>query len=100
MSRSKKRRRGTWRRLHGSPLAVTLDGSVFASVGLYDGTHDAETAVRTAIEYGGRVFVGVELRDGEVAGMKEWFDDAAFEGLAFILGARPKRSRRKKRDRG
>lgn len=76
-------------------MAVTLDGTVFASVGLYDGTHDAETAIRTAVEHGGRVFVGVELAKDEVTEVKRWLDDAAFEGLAFILGATPKRRKPK-----
>lgn len=91
----KERRRTTWRRLHPSPIAVTLDGSVMASVGLYDGIHDAESAVRAAMDRGGRVFVGVELRAEEIAELKKWLDDAAFEGLAFILGARPRGRHRK-----
>lgn len=76
-------------------MAVALDGTVFANVRLYDGTHDAETAIRTAVEHGGRVFIGVELREDQVTEAKRWLDDAAFEGLAFVLGARPKRPRRK-----
>ena len=91
-----KKQRATWRRLHPSPIAVTLDGSAFASVGLYDGVHDAEAAVRAAVERGGRVFVGVELDENEVAEVKRWLDDAAFEGLAFILGARPRARRKRK----
>ena len=95
MTRARQKRRGTWRRLHPSPIAVTLDGSVLASVGLYDGTHDAEAAVRAAIEHGGRVFVGVELAEDEVAEVKERLDDAAFEGLIFVLGASPRRRKPK-----
>lgn len=76
---------------------MTLDGSVIANVGLYDGTHDAEAAIRTAVEHGGRVFVDVELRAHEVDEMRKWLHDAAFEGLAFVLGARPRRQRRRKR---
>lgn len=94
MSRARKERRQTWRRLHPSPIAVALDGSVFASVRLYDGTYDAKAALRAAVEHGGRVFVGVELGEDEVAEMRRWLDDAAYEGLAFVLGARPKRRRR------
>lgn len=85
------RARKTWRRLHPAPLAIALDGSVLASVALYDGIHDAEAAVRAVMEHGGRVFIGVELRPHEVADLKKWLDDAAYEGLAFILGARPRR---------
>lgn len=72
MNRSKQTQHTTWRRPHPSPIAVTLDGTVLASVGLYDGTHDAEAAIRTAVERGGRVFVGVELREDEIAEMKRW----------------------------
>lgn len=99
MSRTGKRRT-TWRRLHPSPIAVTLDGTVIASVRLYDGTHDAEAALRTAVEHGGRVFVGVELGKDQVAQLHQWLDDAAFEGLAFILGARPRARRKRKAARG
>ena len=94
MSRARKKGRQTWRRLHTSPIAVALDGSVFASVGLYDGTHDAAAALHAAVEHGGRVFVGVALGEDDVNDLRKWFDDAAFEGLAFVLGARPKRRRR------
>lgn len=94
MSRARKKTRRTWRRLHPSPLAVTLDGSMLASVGLYDGIDDAAAAVQAAVQRGGRVFVGVELHPDEVAEVKRWLDDAAFEGMAFILGAKPKRRRK------
>lgn len=94
MSQTRKTRR-TWRRLHPSPVAVALDGTVFASVGLYDGTQDAEAAIRTAAAHGGRVFIGVELREEEVTVVKERLDDAAFEGLTFVLGARPRRRKPK-----
>ncbi|MBX3232009.1 MAG: hypothetical protein KIT84_20165 [Labilithrix sp.] len=68
---------------------------MFASFGLYDGVDNAEAAIRTAAEHGGRVFVGVALGEDDVNDLRQWFDDAAFEGLAFVLGARPKRRRRK-----
>jgi hypothetical protein len=93
---TQKTRRTTWRRLHPSPVAVALDGTMFASVALYDGVHDAEAAVRAAVERGGRVFVGVELREGEVVDLKKWLDEASFECLAFVLGARPRRQRRRR----
>jgi len=76
-------------------LAVALDGSLLGSVGMYDGVEDAETAIRAAVQHGGRVFVGVELRDDEVNEMRKWLHDAAFEGVAFILGARPGGRKRK-----
>lgn len=93
----KKRQRGTWRALHSSPIAVALDGTVIANVRLYDGTHDAEAALRTAVEHGGRVFVGVELGKDQVAQLHQWLDDAAYEGLAFVLGARPRGRHRKRK---
>lgn len=70
MSRARKTRRTTWRQLHSSPLAVTLDGSVVASVGLYDGIEDATAAIRAAVAHGGRVFVGVELREAQVVELR------------------------------
>lgn len=91
----KKKQRGTWLRLHPSPIAVALDGTVFASVGLYDGIVDAEAAIRTAVKHGGRVVIGVELGKGDVAKLKKWLDEASFECLAFVLGARPRRQRTK-----
>lgn len=99
MSRDQKKRR-SWNRLHSSPLAVTLDGTVIASAALVDGAEDAESAVREATALGGRVFVGVELRASEVAHVKKWLDDASYECLAFVLGARRKKSRRRKHARG
>lgn len=93
MSRTTRRRARA--RLHRSPLAVALDGSLFGSVGMYDGVDDAESAIRAAVEHGGRVFVGVELRDDEVDEMRKWLHDAAFESVAFILGARPRGRKRK-----
>jgi hypothetical protein len=96
MSRARrKRRRRTWRRLLPSPIAVTLDGTVLVSVGLYDDTHDAEAAIRTAVDHGGRVFIGVELHLDEVAELRSSLDDAAFESLTFLLGARPRRRKRR-----
>lgn len=71
---------------------------MLASVGLYDGVEDAEAAIRTAVEHGGRVFVGVELGEVEVDELRRWLDDAAFEGLAFVLGARPRRRRQAARE--
>lgn len=96
-TRRKKRRR-TWRRLHSSPLAVALDGSVFASVA--DGAEDAESAVSEATALGGRVFVGVELGAHEVSDLHRWLDDASYKCLAFALGPRRKKSRHRKRDLG
>lgn len=95
MSQARKTRRAPWRRLHPSPIAVAIDGTVFASVGLYDGVHDAEAAVRTAVKHGGRVVIGVELGKADVAKLKKWLDEASFECLAFVLGARPRRQRTK-----
>lgn len=81
-------------RLHPSPLAFALDGSALANVALLDGADDPRSAIREAQEIGGRVFVGVELRDVEAAEVRRWLDDAAHEGLGFILGARLARRRR------
>lgn len=93
----KKRRRGTWRALHPSPLAFALDGAVIASVALVDDVHDAESTIRAAVEHGGRVYVGIVLDEREIQEVRKWLFDAAYESLAFALGARRKRSRRKKR---
>jgi len=98
--RRKKQRRGTRRQLHPSPIAVTLDGVVFANISLCDGVDDAESAIHAAAQHGGRMFVGVELREGEVERVKEWIDDASYECLAFMLGARPRSQRRRKTARG
>lgn len=95
MSQARKKLRQTWRRLHPSPIAVALDGTVMANVRLYDGIHDAEAAIRPAVEHGGRVFIGIELDEDQVDELRRWLDDAAYEGLAFALGATPKRRRRK-----
>lgn len=79
---------------------MALDGTVFGNIVLVDGAEDAESAVREATALGGRVFVGVELGAHEVAELHRWMDDASYECLAFALGARRKRSRHRKRDRG
>jgi hypothetical protein len=49
MNRTRKSRPGRWRRLPPSSLAITLDGSVFASVGLYDGVDGADAAIRAVV---------------------------------------------------
>ena len=92
------RKRGTRRRaaLPPSPMAFTLDGSTIANVTLVDGADDAHSAIREAVALGGRVFVGVELRDAEVTEIGRWLHDAAYEGLAFILGERRQKPRRRK----
>jgi hypothetical protein len=79
--------------LNRSPLVVAIDGTVFANVALLDGVEDPTSALHEALRQGGSVFVGVALRDGEVAETTKWLDDAAHEGLAFILGARQRRKR-------
>ena len=79
--------------LNRSPLVVALDGTVFANVALLDGVEDPTSALQEALRQGGSVFVGVALRDGEVAETRKWLDDAAHEGLAFILGGRRRRKR-------
>lgn len=81
-------------KLHPSPLAFALDGSVIASVALLDEADDPTSAVREALKLGGRAFVGVELRDGEVAELRQWLGDAAYEKLAFVVGARLARRRK------
>lgn len=83
-------------RIHPAPFAVAADGSVLANVTLVDGAEDATSAIRTALELGGRVFVGVELREGEVTDLHRWVQDAAYESLAFILGGRRTRKRRRR----
>lgn len=90
----KRTRRGA--PLHPSPAAFTLDGSALANVALLDGAEDPSSAIREALKIGGRVFVGIELRDVEVAELRQWLDDAAHEGLGFILGARLARRRRRR----
>lgn len=101
MKRPRRKSRRTWSRLHPSPSAVALDGTVFASVGLFDDTHDAESAVREATALRGRVFVGVELGAHEVSELHRWLDDSSYECLAFALGTRRRRKgRRRKRDGG
>lgn len=91
LARKTRRRAG---RLHPSPLAIALDGAVFASVALMDGAEDAASAVREVAALGGRVFVGVEIRRGEVEELRRWLDDASYECLAFILGARRGKTRK------
>ena len=73
---------------------MAIDGSVIANVILVDGVEEAGSAVRRAIELGGRAYVGVELRGAEAAELRRWLDDAAYESLSFILGARLERQRR------
>lgn len=68
--------------------------SIIANVTLVDGAEDATSAIRKALALGGRLFVGVELRDGEERDLQRWLDDAAYERLAFILSARKSRRRR------
>lgn len=80
-------------KLHRSPLVIALDGTVFANVALLDGVDDPSSALEEILRQGGPVFVGVAMRGAEVTETCEWLDNAACEGLAFILGAR----RRKKR---
>lgn len=84
--------------LNRSPLAVALDGTVFANVALLDGVEEPRSALQEALRQGGSVFVGVALCDCEVTETREWLDDAAHEGLAFILGAR--RNKRGSRRKG
>lgn len=81
-------------RLHPSPAAFALDGSIIASAALLDGAGDPSSAVREASKLGGRVFVGIQLRAGEATELQRWLDDAAYERLAFILGARLRRKGR------
>jgi hypothetical protein len=94
MSRRARKRARRGARLQPSPAAFTLDGSAIANVALVDGADDPTSAIREASKIGGRVFVGIELRDVEAAELRRWLEDAAHEGLGFILGARLARRRR------
>lgn len=85
--------------LNRSPLVVALDGTVFANAVLFDGVEEPRSALQEALRQGGSVFVGVALPGGEVAETRKWLDDAAHEGLSFILGARL-RGRRATRNKG
>lgn len=91
MKASNRKRRS---RLHPSPVAVTLDGSLFANATMLDGAETLEAVVRRAAALGGRIFVGIELRATEAKELQRWLDDAAYERLAFTLGGRLRRTRR------
>lgn len=84
-------------KVHQSPCAVCLDGSVFMNVAGYHGEQNPQKLLETAVADGGTLFIGVRLYAPEVRQLVRFIDEQAYEPAGFILGARNRRRRKRER---
>lgn len=82
-------------KIHESPAAFCLDGSIVINVGGYRGEKDPYKLLETALADGGTLFIGVRLYAPEVRQLVKFLDEMAFEPTGYILGARERRRRKR-----
>ncbi len=81
-------------RVHGTVLALGLDGSVILNV--CEAADDAgpRALLERALRLGSPIFVGVVLSPKEAVEVRRWLEDGGREGGAYALGACARRRRR------
>jgi len=83
--------------VHQVPLVIGVDGTVFVNVALFDGPDDLQAVLERARHETTAVFVGVALREGELAEVHPRLESAGREAAASIAGKRQRRRRIRKK---
>lgn len=85
--------------VHGTVLALGLDGSVIVNMREYDDAAGPRVLVERALKLGSPLFIGVVLSPREAAKVRRWLEGGGREGGAHVLGARDARRRSRPRPR-
>ncbi len=82
------------RRMHGTALAVTLDGTMLVNLAQFGRKRmRPEALLRAALEQPGALFIGVALMPRETEETLRRIDNASVEAAAYVVGARQRRRR-------
>ncbi len=80
-------------RVHGTVLALGLDGSVILNMREHDDAAGPRALVERAVKLGSPIFFGIVLSPREVVRIRRWLEDGGREGGAYALGVRRRRRR-------
>ncbi len=84
------------RRIHRAELALASDGTVLLNLTTLVDDSDVDALLEIAKEEKGRVFIGVELDNGEAATLLRRLQNGVGDGVGKTVGARRWRRRRQK----
>jgi len=87
------------RAIHQAAFAVASDGTLLMNVAHVDRRLSPNQMLQWALGQPGKVFVGVQMSPAEAKRVLGWCKDINSEAVAFVVGPRERRSRRRKRAR-
>jgi hypothetical protein len=87
------------RAIHQAAFAVASDGTLLMNVAHVDRQFTPSQMLQWALGQPGKVFVGVQMSPAEAKRVLGWCNDIHTESIAYIVGARERRARRRKRAR-
>jgi len=84
------------RAIHQSAFAVASDGTLLINVAHVDRRLSPSQLLQWALGQPGKVFVGVQMSPAEAKRVIAWCNDIHTESIAYVVGARERRSGRRK----
>jgi hypothetical protein len=87
------------RTIHQAAFAVASNGTLLMNVAHVDRRFTPSQLLQWALVQPGKVFVGVQMSPAEVKKVATWSRDVHDEAVAYVVGPRERRSKRKKRTR-
>ena len=87
------------RAIHQAAFAVESDGTSLMNVAHVDRRLSPSQLLQWALSQPGQVFIGVQMSLAEAKRVIAWCNDIHTESIAYIVGARERRSRLRKRAR-
>ena len=84
------------RAIHQAAFTVASDGTLLMNVAHVDRRLSPRQLLQWALEQSGKVFIGVQMSPAEAKRVIAWCNDIHTESVAYVVGARERRSRRRK----
>ena len=87
------------RAIQQAAFAIASDGTLLMNVAHVDRRFTPGQLLQWALGQRGKVFLGVQMSPAEAKRVIVWCNDIHTESIAYVVGARERRSRRRKRAR-
>ena len=84
------------RAIHQAAFAVASDGTLLMNVSHVGRQFTPSQLLQWALGQPGKVFLGVQMSPAEAKRVLGWCKDINSEAVAFVVGPRERRSRRRK----